>query len=301
MTTDLSRRVFLGALPLAAFAATSAHADGLIERRESQYNTIYITREGPYVAMQFGVNSQLFTENLYDPTRPRFLPMEYTRQMTAALAYVPAPAKVLEIGLGGGRTAVYLTDFVPTLSVTTVELDPEVVAMAAKHFAVRATPRLRIVTSDGRIFLTQSRDRYDVLIVDAYRGTFVPFHLTTQQFFILAKRRLNPGGVVVQNIAPNVVLTESMVATLQSVFDNVDTYDIAGSVIAMAYDGPAKTQAALIARATALQAQYRFTHPLPALIRARRTPPKSARRPLTDDFAPVEHLRGIEAHNARRK
>jgi hypothetical protein len=92
-----------------------------------------------------------------------------------------------------------------------------------------------------------------------------------------------------------------MVATLQSVFDNVDTFDIAGSVVAIAYDGPAKSQAALAARATALQGQYRFTHPLPQLVRARRTPAKSARRPLTDDFAPVEHLRGIQAHNARRK
>ena len=208
---------------------------------------------------------------------------------------------MLEIGLGGGRTAVYLTDFVPTMAVTTVELDPEVVAMAAKHFGVRPSPRLRVVTSDGRIFLTQNRDRYDVIIVDAYRGTFVPFHLTTQQCFILAKRRLNPGGVVVQNIAPNVLLTESMVATLQAVFENVDTYEIAGSVIAFAYDGPPKTAAALTARATALQTRYRFTHPLPSLLRARRTPPKSRLRPLTDDFAPVEHLRGIQAHNARRK
>lgn len=301
MTTDFSRRTILGALPFAALGLSPAHADGLIERRESQYNTIYITREGPYIAMQFGVNDQLFTENLYDPSRPRFLPMEYTRMMTVALAYAATPAKVLEIGLGGGRTAVYLTDFVPTLSVTAVELDPEVVAMAAKHFDVRSRPRLNVVTSDGRIFLTQTRERFDIIIVDAYRGTFVPFHLTTQQCFILAKRRLNPGGVVVQNIAPNVLLTESMVATLQSVFENVDTFDIAGSVIAMAYDGPAKSSAALAARATALQNQYRFTHPLPQLVRARRTPPKSARRPLTDDFAPVEHLRGIQAHNARRK
>lgn len=301
MSHLFSRRAVLGALPLAMASGAHARADGLIERRESQYNTIYITREGPYVAMQFGVNNQLFTENLYDPSRPRFLPMEYTRQMTLALAYAATPAKVLEIGLGGGRTAVYLTDFVPTLSVTAVELDPEVVAMAAKHFDVRPSARLRVVTSDGRIHLTQSRDRYDVIIVDAYRGTFVPFHLTTQQFFILAKRRLNPGGVVVQNIAPNVLLTEVMIATLQSVFDNVDTYEIAGSVIAMAYDGAVKTNAQIAARAATLQQQYRFTHPLPALARSRRTPPKSGRRPLTDDFAPVEHLRGIQMHNARRK
>lgn len=300
MTIAFSRRAVLGALPFAALAG-AARADGLIERRESQYNTIYITREGPYVAMQFGVNSQLFTENLYDPARPKFLPMEYTRQMTLALAYAATPSKVLEIGLGGGRTAVYLTDFVPTLSVTTVELDPEVVAMAAKHFDVRPSARLKVVTSDGRIHLTQARDRYDIIIVDAYRGTFVPFHLTTQQFFILTKRRLNPGGCVVQNIAPNVVLTEVMIATLQSVFDNVDTYDIAGSVIAIAYDGPPKTTPQISARATALQTQYRFTHPLPALVRTRRTPAKSQRRPLTDDFAPVEHLRGIQMHNARRK
>ena len=93
MTRDITRRSLIGALPFAALAMSSARADGLIERRESQYNTIYITREGPYVAMQFGVNDQLFTENLYDPSRSRFLPMEYTRMMTLSLAYAASPGR----------------------------------------------------------------------------------------------------------------------------------------------------------------------------------------------------------------
>jgi spermidine synthase len=308
MPSQIDRRVFAAGFLAGAFAAPAAFAqsggrDGdLIERRESRYNTIFVRRQGPYIAMMFGVNRRLFTESLYNPRDPRELPVAYTRYMTAALAYPTQLSNVLEIGLGGGRTAHYLHLHMPQVRITCVELDPEVIALAQRHFGVRQDQRLRIVERDGRMFLRQAQDRYDLIMVDAYRGTFVPFHLLTREFFLTAKRKLAPGGAVAQNIEPSTMLFPSAVATLKAVFANVDLYQAEGNVVAIAYDGAAKTGAQLRARAQALQTAHRFRHNLTPLLSARRiAPARAGARVLTDDFAPVESLRAIDRHNTKRR
>ncbi len=305
MPSQIARRAMmlgLAALPAApVFAGTAGGSRaGLIERRESQYNTIYVVRQPDgQIGMIFGVNQQLFTESLYDPAHPRTLPVTYTRYMTVGLAYTPAARSILEIGLGGGRTAYYLHLHMPSTLITCVELDPEVIALAQRHFGITQDTRFRIVQRDGRIYLNQNQTRHDIIMVDAYRGTFVPFHLLTREFFTVVKRRLNPGGCVVQNIEPSTMLFPAAYWTLKAVFANVDLYQADGNIVAVACDGPAKTRAQLTERATALQRTHQFAHPLPAMLSRRNgTPAPERANALTDDFAPVESLRAIDRHNA---
>jgi spermidine synthase len=279
----------------------------LIERRESQYNTIYVVRQGTVVTMMFGVNEQLFSESAYDTADPGRLVFDYTQMMMAGLAYPAAPRSFLEIGLGGGRMASYLRNAMSDATITCVELDPAVIELARTHFALREDSRLRVVQGDGRIYLDRSRDSYDMIKLDAYRGTFVPFHLTTREFYQLVRRRLRPGGIVAQNIAPDTLLYDAAIATMRAVFANVDEYWTGStlgtsSVIALAYDGPRKTPQQLSTAAQALQARYRFRHPLPEIVARRREAPlPTGGRVLTDDFAPVESLRSIDRYNARRQ
>ena len=114
----------------------------------------------------------------------------------------------------------------------------------------------------------------------------------------MAKRRLNPGGVIAQNIEPTTMLFEAAIATIGSVFDNVELFAAGGNVVAVAYDGTQIPQPELLARAEALQSRYQFAYPLPELLEDRRimtTMPDH--EPLIDDFAPVEMLKSIERHN----
>jgi spermidine synthase len=305
--TETRRTLMLGAAATSAAWALGACGAGaqvsrVIEKRESQYNTIYIRQEGPYIGMIFGVNRKLFTESLYNPKDPRELPVVYTRYMTAALAYPATLTSALEIGLGGGRTASYLNRHMPALNLTSVELDPQVIAMAKKYFGVKETPTLKLVAKDGRSHLRTDQTKHDLIMIDAYRGTFVPFHLLTKEFFTLAKSRLKPGGVIAQNIEPTTMLYNPAIATLKTVFAHVDTYPADGNVVAVAYDGPARTTTSLTQRAAALQAQYKFRHELPPLFNVRQADiPKPAEKPLTDDFAPVEALRARESdYNKKR-
>lgn len=287
------------AAPLAGVALAQ---DGrVIEFRESKYNSIYIMREGALIGMIFGVNRQLFTESLYNPADPKELPVVYTRYMTAALAYPPTLTKVLEIGLGGGRTASYLARHMGAdLDITSVELDPDVIAMAKKYFGVTESKTLRLVAKDGRNFLRDTKDAYDLIMVDAYRGTFVPFHLLTKEFFTTLKSRLKPGGVAAQNIEPTTMLYDSAIATLKAVFDQVEVFEASGNVVAIAYDGAVKPNAEIVGRMNALQTKYAFRHPLQPLLEQRRIVTGTTAKVLTDDFAPVEALKATQRHNLKR-
>ncbi|MEM7026564.1 MAG: fused MFS/spermidine synthase, partial [Pseudomonadota bacterium] len=204
----------------------------------------------------------------------------------------------LEIGLGGGRTAAYLNLHMPELSIRSVELDPEVIDLAITYFGLKPNENFQISAQDGRLHLMRDRTTHDVIMIDAYRGPFVPFHLLTREFYQMTKRRLSPGGIVAQNIEPTTMLFDSAVATIGSVFENVELYEARGNVVAIAYDGPQIPQADLLARGRALQSRHDFRYSLPDLLGERRlvtTLPDQD--PLIDDFAPVEMLKSIERHN----
>ena len=288
-------------LMLAAAGPLVAQEPGLLEKRESLYNNIFIFGDKDTVTMTFGQNKRYYTESAMKLSDPGGLSVEYTRYMTLGVAYPAKLERVLEIGLGGGRTVSYLSASLPNVAILAVELDKDVVDLAKKYFGFKETARLRTVVSDGRTFLMRDNDRWDLILIDAYRGPFVPFHLLTKEFYTLVKSRLAPGGVVVQNIEPSTMLFDSATATLRSVFPSVDLYEGGGNVVAVGYDGPSLSQAELLARAARAQERYNLRYDLRTMAQARRVLTRPGGKVLTDDFAPVEMLRAIEQKNEKWK
>ncbi len=275
----------------------------LVKSKESLYNNIYVYKEGDLYAMTFGYNRRIYTESIYNSKDDRDLPVTYTRYMTEALAYAKDVHSILEIGFGGGRTSWYLHRFLPGVSVTSVELDPDVAALAKKYFGIKDEPNFHLVNQDGRIFLMHSTDKYDIIMIDAYRGPFVPFHLLTKEFYQLVKDHLADGGVVAQNVEPSTMLFDSAVKTIQSVFPNTDFYLAEGNVVTIAYAGPVRDPASLETLAKQRQTELNLRYSLPTMLAERRGLNASTIDPnakvLTDDFAPVESLKAIENHNRK--
>lgn len=263
----------------------------LIEQVETPYNQIYIFREGQYVTLKFGLYERRFTESVSNPSNPREMPLTYTRAMTMGVACSTNARQMLMIGLGGGTTVRYLTQYMPKTDFTEVELDPGVIKLAKKYFDVREGPHHRIVERDGRLFLNRASTPYDVIFVDAYRGWFVPFHLTTKEFYALAKSKLAPGGCLVQNVDPSSLLFDATMATLSHVFANVETMRARGNIVIFAYDGAKRDANAWRARAQAAQNRYRFAYDLTEMVSQFEAMPWDKKAlPMTDDFAPAETL-----------
>jgi spermidine synthase len=276
-----------------------------IKTKESLYNNIYIYKHNSYVSLTFGYNNTIYTESTYNTRDPDELPLVYTRYMTAGLIYAQKISSILEIGFGGGRTSWYLHRALPNAAITSVELDPAIVELAHKYFGIRAEKNFTVANMDGRIFLSRSKARFDMIMIDAYRGPFVPFHLLTKEFYQIVADHLNPGGVVVQNVAPDTMLFDSAVMTIHSVFPQVEFYPADGNIVTVAYRGPRRSEADLAQAAAQRQAQFHMRYDLSALLKARQLfPPGTSfvdphAQILTDDFAPVEALHAIERHNRK--
>jgi spermidine synthase len=293
------------AMIVALLAATAVQAGErkLLVEKESLYNNIYIYSDPPLVTLTFGHNGRLYTESAYNTKDELDLPIAYTRYMTAGLIYPKEIKSILEIGSGGGRTAWYLHRYLPDVPVTTVELDPVVAELAQKHFGIKSEKNFRIVTRDGRLFLRENDKRYDVILIDAYRGPFVPFHLLTKEFYQSIKAHLAAGGVLVQNVEPSTMLFDSATKTIQSVFPNVEFYLAQGNVVTIAYGGAKRTAKEVENAAVERQAKYKLRYDLTKMLSQRRELSADTisadAKILTDDFAPVEALKAIEKHNRK--
>ncbi len=286
-----------------AFAQDSRN---LLESKESLYNNIYVYSEPPYVSMTFGHNRRIYTESMYNTHDDRDLPVDYTRYMTASLMYAKDVHSILEIGFGGGRTSWYLHRFLPNVAVTSVELDPAVLELAKKYFGIRDEPNFQVVNRDGRLFLSESRDKYDIILIDAYRGPFVPFHLLTREFYQIVKDHLAAGGVVAQNIEPSTMLFDSAVKTINAVFPQLEFYKADGNIVTVAYDGAERKVEDLAAVAHDRDKAYGLRYSLTDMLNQRRRIDiaggqviDASAKVLTDDFAPVETLKSIEKHNRK--
>lgn len=288
-------------LSLSYATVSNLQAEILLEKVESPYNTILIYAQPPYITLAFGYKKLRYTESRRNPDDLTELPVSYTRAFTIGVVYPKNLKSFLMIGMGGGSTSWYLHETIKQAQVVAVELDPEIIKLSKKYYKLEETQRFKISPLDGRVHILRNKQKHDIIFIDAYRGSFVPFHLMTKEFFILAKKRLSEGGVFIQNIEPSTMLYDRAIVTMASVFDHVDLYKAGGNIVAIGYDGDKKTQAALKTKATALQEKHSFRYNLPGLIEARAMPLKydKSQPALTDDFAPVNMLKEIESHNEK--
>ncbi|HEX8953092.1 MAG TPA: fused MFS/spermidine synthase, partial [Polyangia bacterium] len=107
------------------------------------------------------------------------------------------------VGFGSGVTIGAVTQF-PIAHADVVELEPAVVEAGAKYFGPwnhhpEADPRVRVIIGDGRNFLTQASDKYDVIVSEPSNPWITGVsNLFTVDYWKLARARLADDGVFCQ-------------------------------------------------------------------------------------------------------
>jgi spermidine synthase len=197
------------------------------EARDTRYHRMVVVEDDDSRYLRFDSS---FQSGMYldDPYRTRFA---YSDYLHLGLAYEPGATKVLVVGLGGAAAPKRLWRDFDDVTVTAVELDPEVVDVAYRWFDLPRDSRIRVEVGDGRQFLQRSDERWDVIMVDAFYSDGVPFHLTTLEFVELLRARLRPGGVVATNVIGALAgddsrLTRAVTKTYAGVFPTVELHPV---------------------------------------------------------------------------
>ena len=133
--------------------------------------------------------------------RPNDLELSYTRCMLAFLLFVPEPARVLLIGLGGASLARYIHHRLPAARITAVEINPRVVAAARQFFALPDDPsRLQVEITDGVEYVRGRKDIADAIMIDGFGAEEGAPELATESFYRDCRQALGENGVLVTNL-----------------------------------------------------------------------------------------------------
>ncbi len=276
----------------------------LVYETDSLYHHIIVSENDTTRVLRFhkGAAAEAMRSNFAQSTillaDPYALNMSYTRYSMAGMAMVEEPKRVLVVGLGAGTLPKFLAKKFPDCQVDVAELDAKVYDVAKKYFFFPDLPNLHVTILDGRLFIRQTKEKYDFILLDAYRDDMIPFHLMTKEFLEQAKAVLAPNGVLVSNIAieSDAQLYPYMLHTYQSVFPTVLAADVYGTInkVLICKAAPEKISLAdVAAKAREMQQRLTFGFDLAANVGAFHDV-SNARPPtqvLTDDFAPVNLMK----------
>ncbi|MBK8457697.1 MAG: fused MFS/spermidine synthase [Phyllobacteriaceae bacterium] len=183
--------------------------------------------------------------------------------------------------------------------VTVAEIDPAVTAIAVSDFWFDPASA-RVLSADARAALAGDKDRYDVIVGDAFTDIAIPPHLVTAEFFALARGRLNPGGVYIMNVIDHIDrmgALAAIVATLETSFPVVEIWTRAEA------DDGAKRRVFILLAGDRASPGDRFVPRAPEHYEAVRLTaaetdalfPAGPATLLTDDYTPIDRLMGLDA------
>lgn len=208
----------------------------ILYERDSLYHHILVAESSSIRNLHFD-NSYQSAMDLREPLKMVF---DYTTYLHLGVVVRPKPERVLFIGLGGGSAPKkFLHDYPSIKTIDVVEIDPEVAKVAYRFFGLPVDPRLTVFVRDGRLLISEKAkeiaagktEPYDMVIIDAYSESTIPYHLTTVEFLDATRSILAPDGVVVSNIigalsGPESRLLYSMTRTFKNVFPHAYLFPV---------------------------------------------------------------------------
>ncbi len=198
------------------------HSEGIniLATEDSPYNTLYVIDRGNERTLQFNDRQ----ESGFYLDRPNQSSFTYTVSMHAVFALNRDIKKILLIGGGGAVLPIEFVCAYENVTFDSVEIDPGVIEYSKKYFVDYAADyfsnpenqvgtsskkwanlirnNINLIEEDGRMFVRrpEAKGKYDLVIMDAYLGGRIPFHLTTREFFDEVQSCLKPDGLMAMNI-----------------------------------------------------------------------------------------------------
>jgi spermidine synthase len=212
----------LGVVPILLLAAVPFNPQGIIYETDTAYYHVRVfqTSEARYLLLDYDSHSGEYLNS----TEPVF---KYTQILSKTQDLRSHSERILFVGLGSGSLPKHFLGK-GNCSIDVVEIDPEIIRIAREWFGFpEGDPRMHVYNEDARRFLSDSGEKYDLIILDAYSSrSSVPYHMMTAEFFNETSKRLSEDGVLAFNLIspPREGLAPHTRASLSAYFGNIWTY-----------------------------------------------------------------------------
>lgn len=206
--------------------------DGLIYETDTPYGPFQVVDmiyEGRPARVLFSGERLAAQSGIATDGKPQLL-FDYNQRFMELLESLePEPRSLLLIGGGALTLPMALRARFPELSITVVEINPTLPQIAETYFGYQPDDKLQVRITDGRSFLAESQETYDVILLDAYSSSTMPKDLMTVEAAQAFAVHLKPAGVIAANVissyygARSVAITQ-LAAALKSVTQDIEIY-----------------------------------------------------------------------------
>lgn len=124
----------------------------------------------------------------------------YTNELASLIKQTPERQDILMLGGGTFTLPQQVALAYPDSQIDVVEIDPELVKVAREHFAYSDPANVEILSEDARTYSNRATKRYDIVVIDVYGNTDIPFTFMTKEYGEAIKKIVKPGGVVMVNM-----------------------------------------------------------------------------------------------------
>ena len=177
----------------------------------------------PSVGEDGGVRSLRFSDGAVQSSmrvsEPDELDLSYTRAMTGFLLFNDEPQHILLVGLGGGSLSKYCYQQFPQARITTLEINPDVIALRDEFLMPADNERFEIVQADAVDYLARSDLLADVILLDGYDAEGLSKNLCAESFYSNCWQALSTQGVLVANLWGGEPNRGVYLNRLRSIFD----------------------------------------------------------------------------------
>lgn len=275
---------------------SSDEVDDVIFEKESRYHYIRVVDKNSMRTLFFTKGPGAKRQSAVYLDLPGKHVFEYTQMVFASLAFVHRPKNILVVGLGGGTIPSTFAKYFPTAQIDIVEIDNEVVSVAKEFFNFHPSASTNIIVADGRVYIRQAKNkgiRYDIIVLDAFNGSYIPSHLTTKEFLQEAFSLLKDGGCVVSNLHHKNKLYEYQQRTFSEVALQNYTFKSNNAIVISTQQKERFSNEEVEMKLAQLQNKFQFSFSLNSIGR------KLIKKPtwdtkggiLTDDYSPVNVLK----------
>ena len=272
------------------------HIEGIVGDLDSRYSRIMIRdiyyNKRPLRVLQ--TDSQIWQSGIYKNGN-RSLVFPYANAFALAARSRPFANKYLIIGGGAFNFPEYLSNNYPKAQIDVVEIDGRLTTVSNDFFGLKPHKNLDTVEADGRQFLNNNTNRYDIIFMDAYSSLIPPFQLFTKEAVMHIKSSLTTNGLAVINLVsssrnPRQGFIAGSARTYKQFFANVDVFEAdvdrqanqRQNLILLASDNKLPVSLGVLSKD--------YLGPRDKLFGKRVNVQISSGRVFTDDFSPVERL-----------
>lgn len=212
----------------------NAHPD-IIKDIDSEYSRIWVksvktANNGTYKVLQVDTGTESYIKETGE------MGAEYLKYYDLFEYYNKDANNTLMIGGAAYTYPKHYLNKYENNKISVVEIDEKMTQIAEEEFGLDTSNKnLSIYHQDGRSYINTSKEKYDTILIDAFKGFNAPFELTTYEAMIKAKEMLNENGMVITNIISSLEGKDSKFikyeyATYKAVFDEVKVFAVNSDV-----------------------------------------------------------------------